>query len=203
MVGDEYEIRRTVESLSDTDWQSLILQLGRYALFKSRRFYWRTGSSGQLPDGEMTESIVSKAFCLWLSGRRRWNRGEYSDLESFLKAVIDSLLSHSAGSYDNRRIESAESPSHVSKGTPESSILEQERLREADETLEEIIRRSQDDAIVLEIIDAIRSGAVTRREIVRVTGETTETIDNGFKRLRRIGAQVAKQKRKYEEQRVR
>jgi hypothetical protein len=93
MVGDN-EVRRIVESLSDLEWKLLTVQLGRYALFKSRRFYWRTGNSGELPYGEVTESIVSKAFCLWLSGRRRWNRSEYADLESFLKGVIDSLLSH-------------------------------------------------------------------------------------------------------------
>jgi hypothetical protein len=202
MVGEENEVRRIVEGLSDLEWKSLTLQLGRYALFKSRRFYWRTGNSGELPYGEMTESIVSKAFCLWLSGRRRWNRAEYADLESFLKGVIDSLLSHSANSFDNQRLESAERPQHVSKATPESDLLEKERLNEADHTLAEIIRRSHDDPIVLEIIDAIRAGAATRREIVSATRRTPEAVDNGLKRLRRLGSQVARNKRKYEEQRA-
>lgn len=203
MVGDENEVRRIVESLSDLEWKSLTLQLGRYALFKSRRFYWRTGNSGELPYGEVTESIVSKAFCLWLSGRRRWNRAEYADLESFLKGVIDSLLSHSSNSSDNRRVDSTGMPAHVSHATPESELLEKERLNEADHTMAEIIRRSQDDAIVLEIIEAIRSGAVTRREIVSATRRTAEAVDNGLKRLRRLGTQVARNRWKYEEQRAR
>jgi hypothetical protein len=202
MVGDENEVRRIVQGLSDLEWKSLTLQLGRYALFKSRRFYWRTGNSGELPYGEMTESIVSKAFCLWLSGRRRWNRAEYADLESFLKGVIDSLLSHSANSFDNQHIETAETPHHVSKATPESELLEKERLNEADHTLAEIIRRSHDDPIVLEIIDAIRAGAATRRAIISATRRTPEAVDNGLKRLRRLGSQVARNKRKYEEQRA-
>ena len=202
MVGEENEVRRIVDSLSDLEWKSLTLQLGRYALFKSRRFYWRTGNSGELPYGEVTESIVSKAFCLWLSGRRRWNRAEYADLESFLKGVIDSLLSHSSNSSDNRRVDSTEMPAHISHATPESELLEKERLNEADHTLAEIIRRSQDDPIVLEIIDAIRSGAVTRREIVNATRRTAEAVDNGLKRLRRLGRQVARNKGKYEEQRA-
>ena len=203
MVGDENEVRRVVDSLSDLEWKSLTLQLGRYALFKSRRFYWRTGNAGELPYGEVTESIVSKAFCLWLSGRRRWNRAEYADLESFLKGVIDSLLSHSANSYDNQRLESTEAPLHISKATPESDLLEKERLSEADHTLAEVIRRSEGDPIVLEIIAAIRSGAVTRREIVTTTRRTADAVDNGLKRLRRLGTQVARNKRKYEEQRAR
>jgi hypothetical protein len=201
-VGDENEVRRIVEGLSDLEWKSLTVQLGRYALFKSRRFYWRTGNSGELPYGEMTESIVSKAFCLWLGGRRRWNRAEYADLQSFLKGVIDSLLSHSANSFDNQRLESAETPHHVSHATPESELLEKERVNEADNTLAEIIRRFDDDPIVLEIIDAIRSGAATRREIVSATRRTPEAVDNGLKRLRRLGSQVARNKRKYEEQRA-
>src|SRR4026207_1069965 len=61
------EVRRVVDRMSDRDWQSLIVQLGRYTVQKSRRFYWRTGSSGELPCGEMTESIVSKAVVLWLA----------------------------------------------------------------------------------------------------------------------------------------
>src|SRR5215472_10272343 len=148
MVGDENEVRRIVETLSDLEWKLLTVQLGRYALFKSRRFYWRTGNSGELPYGEVTESIVSKAFCLWLSGRRRWNRSEYADLESFLKGVIDSLLSHSSNSSDTRRIDATEKPAHSSPVTPESELLEKERLTEADHTLEEIIRRSEGDPIV-------------------------------------------------------
>jgi hypothetical protein len=177
--------------------------LGRYALFKSRRFYWRTGNSGELPYGEVTESIVSKAFCLWLSGRRRWNRSEYPDLESFLKGVIDSLLFHSSNSFDNRRLDSTETASHISPATPETDLLEKERLNEADHTLAEIIRRSQGDPIVLEIIDAIRSGAANRRDIVTATRRPAEAVNNGLKRLRRIGTQVARNKGKYEEQPVR
>jgi hypothetical protein len=202
MVGDN-EVRRIVESLSDLDWKLLTVQLGRYALFKSRRFYWRTGNSGELPYGEVTESIVSKAFCLWLSGRRRWNRSEYPDLESFLKGVIDSLLSHSSNSLENRRLDSTEMQLHISQATPESELLEKERVNEADHTLAEIIRRSHDDPVLLEIINAIRSGAVTRRQIVSATGRTAEDINNGLKRLRRLGAQVARNKGKYEEQQAR
>src|SRR6187402_2522340 len=109
MVGEgrpiPSDVRRVADRMSDDDWHSLILQLGRYALHKSRRFYWRTGNSGELPCGEVTESIVSKALVLWLTGRRRWNRSEYGDLRGFLQGVIDSLLSHFANGYDNRKFE--------------------------------------------------------------------------------------------------
>lgn len=196
MVGDAdrmpSEVRREVDRLSDGEWHALTLQLGRYTLQKSHRFYWRTGHAGELPYGEMTESIVSKALLLWMSGRRRWNRSEYPDLESFLKAAIDSLLSHSAHGFDNRRIASDDDPVHVNRATPESDLLEREQVSEQDELLAEIVRRSSEDGIALEIIEAIRQGAVTRRAIAAATGRPAEVIDNGLKRIRRLGTAVAR-----------
>jgi hypothetical protein len=186
------DVRAVVGRMSDDDWESLTLQLGRYAVQKSRRFYWRTGSSGELPDGERTESIVSKAVVLWLSGRRRWNPDGYQDLQAFLQGVIDSLLSHSANGHDNRAIPDVDGVAPILRATPESRLLEQEREREAETVLSAIIRQSQDDRVILEIIDAIRDGAGTRRDIVKATGLTAGDIDNGLKRLRRLGASVVR-----------
>jgi hypothetical protein len=199
MVGDAQQIppdvRQVVDRTSDRDWQTLILQLGRYALQKSRRFYWRTGSAGELPYGEVAESLVSKALVLWMTGRRRWNAGEYADLRGFLQGVIDSLLSHSAGGYDNRGAELDETHMPAAGATPESELLDKERACEMDETLAGIVRDAQDDVVVIDIIQAISSGAVTRRDIVRMTGRTGTDIDNGLKRLRRLGAAAARQRK--------
>ena len=185
------DVSQVVGRMSDRDWTCLTLQLGRYALQKSRRFYWRTGRAGDLPDGEATESLVSKALLLWLTGRRRWNPSEYDDLESFLQGVIDSLLSHSANGVDNRGVAPDRGPVLVVGATPEGELLRKERELEAEHTLSEIVRQSQHDAVVLAIIGAMRDGAATRREIVRATGLTAADIDNGLKRLRRLGASLA------------
>lgn len=187
--------------MTDRDWDSLALQLGRYALHKSRRFYWRTGSDGQLPDGERTESIVSKAVLLWLTGRRQWNRAEYGDLQDFLKGVIDSLLSHAANGYDNRGMTAHDGRLHVLHATPESDLLERERAGDADQLLAEIVRQCRQDTVMLAIIDAIRNGAATRRAIVEATGRAAHVIDNGLKRLRRVGAAV--RRRAYDEREAR
>jgi hypothetical protein len=190
-VGDDRDVRDIADRMSDRDWHALVVQLGRYALQKSRRFYWRTGHSGELPDGERTESLVSKAIVLWLTGRRRWNPSEYDDLQRFLQGVIDSLLSHSANGYDNRGMSADEGPVLVAGVTPEAELLRKERALEAERTLSEIVCRSRQDAVVTAIIDAMRDGAETRREIVQATGQSSADIDNGLKRLRRLGASVA------------
>ena len=194
------DVRHVADGMSDNDWQSLTLQLGRYAVQKSRRFYWRTGQSGSLPYGEMTESIVSRAFFLWLTGRRRWNRAEYADLQLFLKGVIDSLLSHSANGFDNRGIETRDPSTSLGAGelgyvehhTPESALLAKERTVVAEQTLAEIVHESGSDEVALAIVEALRNGAATRREIVAATGYPAHVVDNGLKRLRRTGANVVR-----------
>lgn len=189
------EVRRVVDRMSDRDWERLILELGRYAVFKSRRFYWRTGQSGELPAGEMAESIVSKAILLWLTGRRRWNPDEYADLAAFLKGAIDSLLSHTALGSDNRKVDVRppllEADRASATDTPESDLLAREQAAATERTLAEVITQSREDPVAISIIEAVRGGALTRRDIVRSTGHPAGVIDNGLKRLRRIGAAVA------------
>jgi hypothetical protein len=207
MVGAErqlpVDVREAVERISEAEWDALAVQLGRYALHKSRRFYWRTGNTGALPCGEMIESIVSKAIHLWLTGRRRWNRAEYVNLEAFLKSIIDSLLSHFAVSSDNRQLVSSAAAVSALSVTPETELLEKERVSETDQILAEIIRRSAGDAVVLEIIESMRNGASNRREIVKATGRPAEAVDNGLKRLRRLGANLVRSDKKHEHQTAR
>jgi len=95
------EARAALAQLSDDALQTLILELGRYALSVSRRLYWRTGNAVDLPRGETVDSIVSKALTKVLTGERRWNPQTAPDLQKYLMGVIDSLLSHLAQHNDN------------------------------------------------------------------------------------------------------
>lgn len=189
------DVERAAAALSEADWQRLTTQLGRYALQRSRRFYWRTGNAGELPYGEVTESLVSKALILWMTGRRRWDRAEYSDLQTFLMGVIDSLLSHAATGFDNRGLASDAGQIAVVHTTPESDLIDRERADAADRLLADIVARAKDDAVVLQIIEAMRDGAATRRAIVAATGRSPEDIDNGLKRLRRAGTRIANERK--------
>ena len=155
----------------------------------------RYGVSVRIVDKAAARTDKSKALVLWMTGRRRWNPAEYADLRGFLQGVIDSLLSHSAGGYDNRGAELDETHVPAAGVTPETELLDKERAGEMDETLAAIVRDAQDDVVVIAIIQAIYSGAVTRRDIVRMTGRTGADIDNGLKRLRRLGAASARQRK--------
>ena len=98
------DARRVADGLSDAEWDRLIVQLGRYALQKSRRFYWRTGRSGELPEGERVQSIVSKALVLWLDGSLRYvpfgalQDGKRWMVEKYaIEAYADSGGTHATG----------------------------------------------------------------------------------------------------------
>jgi hypothetical protein len=85
------EAHTALARLSDDELQRLILELGRYALSVSRKLYWRTGDTAELPRGETVDSIVSLAFTKVLSGQRRWDPQQNPDIKTYFMDVIDSL----------------------------------------------------------------------------------------------------------------
>ena len=108
------EARAALAQLSDDALQTLILELGRYALSVSSRLYWRTGNAVDLPRGETVDSIVSKALTQVLSGERRWNPQAAPDLQKYRMGVIDSLLSHLAQHKDNTTLRAVPRPGALS-----------------------------------------------------------------------------------------
>ena len=121
-----------------------------------------------------------------MTGRRRWNRSEDGDLQGFLKGVIDSLLSHSANGHDNRGITGRRRVASGRQGTTGNRLAPEGARGEAEQTLSHIVAEAQQDTVVIEIIEAMRNGAATRRAIVSATGRSADAIDNGLKRLRRL-----------------
>ena len=82
----------------------------------------------------------------------------------------------------------------MAHATPESDLLERERLAQADQTLAVVVRQAQADPVALAVVAAMRNGAATRRDIARATGQPAIAVDNALKRLRRIAANVVQGK---------
>ena len=91
------EVFRT---LQETDWEAIGKQLAAYATWKAQNFAWRTGDHDDLALGLQGVDIAQIAIEKTLTGEREWNpaRGK---LLPYLKGVVDSLMSHMAGSLDN------------------------------------------------------------------------------------------------------
>ena len=199
------EARAALAQLSDDALQTLILELGRYALSVSSRLYWRTGNAVDLPRGETVDSIVSKALTQVLSGERRWNPQTAPDLQQYLMGVIDSLLSHLARHKDNTmlravprldahpddRREALLRPTpgatawHQEPQDPESVLLQHEQTAYEDRVLQHLLDVSQDDPLVTQIIWTMRDGHDKPGEVATALGLPVSDVYNAMKRLDR------------------
>lgn len=216
------DAQKLLARMSSQEQEHLILRLGRYSERESKglgeRLNWRTGNSKELPKGETDGSIVSKAFELVLSGKRKWNPQNDPDFAKYMMDVIDSLLSHLADSLDNRMLQvppeagdAKEAAWHGASRkherthersadwmaqtalSPEQNLIEKER--EAAEkralTLLEKSIRGEDELVA--IVEAIREGCAQNGEIAKRTGIDIRAVENAKKRLDRRIASVNQQ----------
>lgn len=211
------EAQKSLAQMSVKKLENLILRLGRYTKKESNRLDWRTDNSDELPGGETTDSIVSKAFERVLSGRRKWNPQTDPDLARYLMDVIDSLLSHLVESKDNTmfrvppdtgsRDEAAwhgatrkhersheRSADWMTRTTlsPEQELIEKENAAAAKRTMELFEESIKNDAELVAIVEAIREGYDKNGEIAEYTGIAIRDVENAKKRLDRKIASVNK-----------
>ncbi len=212
------EAQKFLARMSDEEQESLILRLGRYAKRECSRLDWRTGNSSELPNGETDESIVSKAFERVLSGARKWNPQTDPDFAKYLMDVIDSLLSHLAGSKDNTMFKvppdagskdelawHGADPKHERKHersadwisatglSPEEILIEKEDAQAAKHALELLEESIKNDVELVIIVKVIREGCDKNGEIAEKTGIDIRDVEKAKKRLDRKIVGVNKQ----------
>lgn len=102
------QARLYLDALSAEEQDKLLFNLTKYAKNKAKnRYFWRTGTHTDLPDGETAPSIVSLAFERVLTtdkndkNSRNWNPETAPDFYKYMLGVIDSLLFHLATGEDN------------------------------------------------------------------------------------------------------
>lgn len=89
--------------LEEANWEEVALRLTDHALRKIRRLRWRTGSWQRIPGGAMAEDFANEAIALLLSGERDWDPSNCPDLLTWLRGVVDSLVSHLVESEEHHR----------------------------------------------------------------------------------------------------
>lgn len=193
----------------------LVKELIAFAIRRSRELRWRTGSAMELPGGETPQSIVSLAIVRATEGTRQWNPDTHPDLGLYLKGVIRSLLNHLATSRENTLFKAApgsegEDPTLEetvgdagqlngaewlarSPATPEEELLAKERLIEEEWAARILDQAASEDAVVSEIIRAMRSGCDPRSdaEIAEHIHLPVEEVRKAKKRLNRLIDRVA------------
>jgi DNA-directed RNA polymerase specialized sigma24 family protein len=105
MEGLSPETRKILLSISEDEWRGYYRELVLYSHARCRRWFWRTGGSGNLPSGYSPDAIAREAITRLYDGSRRWNHEQYPDRNPvpFLKSVIDSIIWALLSGAENKR----------------------------------------------------------------------------------------------------
>lgn len=90
-----------LDLLKSQDWKTIILRLTLHAEYKVNRLYWQTGRDS-LPGGTQTKDFVFEAIRKVYQGERLWDPAKHPDLLTYLKSVVDSLVSHLVESHEHK-----------------------------------------------------------------------------------------------------
>jgi hypothetical protein len=208
------EARDALAYMSEEDLTEMILRLGRYTLRESNRLRWRTGDSVELPGGETVDSIVSLALEKTLSGERQWNSEAQPNIQEYLMDVIDSLLYHLATTKENTLFVSPSLPNDAmgaeryldskpsgkavdwlirTELSPEAALLRKEEEALHERAFELLLIESQNDPMLLQVIEAVVNGNDKPDKIATATGLNIREVYNAMKRLDRKAVLVSSQ----------
>jgi len=216
VANDVYKLLR------EADWDTISVELVAYAAFLAANLSWRTGDS---PDPETKPSpnqlarnlniamglnpidIAQEAIKRVLDGRRKWDPSR-GPLMPYMKAVVDSLVSHLAESKDNqlqRRVPQGDEeqedlwdqsefraplndPNNLrdSQGAqpvaPDEALVEQQ----ADRRIAEVFEAIRDNPTLEKLVEAIMEVGPKPADIAEYLHVTVSEVNNRLKRLRRL-----------------
>lgn len=200
--------------ITDQEWARLIKELTFYTSKISQRLRWRTKNVENLPGGETTTSIVSKALAMVLSGKRNWDPQKDPDLKKYLQSVIKSLLNHLVTSKENTMFSvipeiaadsELEWEPDLTKCTqdnqwlarqprsPEEELIEKEIEKQENQALDLLKKACTEDKILSQVLQAMIDGCENPAEIAQTTGLSIKEVYNATKRLDRKVAIVSEQ----------
>jgi len=116
-----------LELLEAADWDNIIFQLTRYAVWHASWHKSRTGDPGQLPGGMTPQDIAKDAIKKVWSRTRSWNPEKYPDLLIHLQWIVDSDLNHLFNSKEHlttNRINESEEEKEESKELTYNNLMQ-------------------------------------------------------------------------------
>lgn len=96
---------RVLKLLSQVDWRQIALGVTDYAIIRVQRLRWKTASYKDLPQGMTPADLAYEAIKKVIGGERPWDPEQHPDLLRYLKAIVDSLVSHLVESEDHERLQ--------------------------------------------------------------------------------------------------
>lgn len=170
-----------LRDIPSSEWKKTLEKLTIYASHKCLRRHWET-PNGVLSKGNEPKDLALEAISKVLSRERKWDPEE-QDLLSFLKTVVDSMVSHLVASPDNARRSRGRRTDKVLRTMPAATASPEQEAVATELTRR--IRASLDDAPeLLDLFNCIAQGDKPK-EIARALGQSIDDIYNQIRKLKR------------------
>ncbi len=206
------ESDEVLDLLEAADWDLIITELTRHAIWRARRYTWATGDTNVLPKGKTPEDIALDAIKkIWL-GQREWDPNKYPDLLLHLKWIVTSDIDHLFKSWEHKKttrlnsIQSNEttadsqseispqsiSPTYNIPLTPEEELVSSEEREAANAFLSQLRDSvSGDDELELLLL-CLEEDIDKASDIARETGWDINKVYNLKRKLGRKASKIGK-----------
>ena len=185
--------QRRLAAMTDAELHDVMDRTTAYAVSMISSKTWRFGKGGLLPGGHSVQDLVQAAFENFLTdGKWDDNKPLWLVMQGFIRGSVGNL----ARSWENRNFSSIDEKSEDGEEAWRSAV---EQIATDDPDPVERSKRSEDDDLILEIVDGLKdgspekriaesflNGASKRAEVLAETGLMAEEYEAAKKRLRRF-----------------
>jgi len=203
-----------LDLLEAADWKDIIFRLTYYAVWRARRFRWRSGTPEILPGGKTPEDLALAAIGKVWSGTRDWDPQRYPVLLKHLMWIVDSDIEHLHSSAEHNETERMpEVEDKASVEIPTSQAYEAAKILTPEEELVALEQRDLEERMKCELYAAVKGnddlefllmwieeGIDKPEEIAARTGWDVSKVYNLKRMLLRKATKVGKALKKQEEE---
>jgi hypothetical protein len=203
---------RILELLEAADWDDIILKLTRYAIWRARRYTWRSGDPSRLPEGKTPEDIAIDAIEKVWNGTRDWDPDKYPDLLVHLKWIVKSDTEHLFSSMEHQKtgrmpalkgdeetepsygeiVRDPSSPTPETASTPEEELIAQEDRRLEEKLKNGLYAAVKGDEDLELLLLCFEEGIDKPEAIASQTGWDVKKVYNLKRKLLRKAGKIGK-----------
>jgi hypothetical protein len=181
---------RVLELLESADWKDITLRLTHYAIWKTSRYIWKSGS---LPGGRTPQDMALEAIEKVWGGVREWDPDKYPNLYTHLKWIVDSDIDHLFKSKEHaksRRMPETASELASEKPNPEEQLIAKENKALEEEIRSEFYAMMEGDEDLETLLLCFDEGIDGPQDIAEQTGWDVSKVNNVKRRLFRRAAKL-------------
>lgn len=187
--------------LSEHPWDDTIPRLVHHASRKMKRLFWQGIFGGTAPGGKEAKDLVMEAIRKVFEGDRSWTPEDHPDIFLFLKAVIDSDISHLVEGWENRHLfreatlsgkdkREGERPGFLDTVScpnpgPEVALLNKEMERFSEKFFWGFYEELDGSPNLQKMLECISEGFFKRTDISEKMGIPVKEFDNIKKQIQR------------------